>query len=138
LVLVAWLCTWTETKEKEILNTMQSSQQQSHYAYGQYGDPLSGGAAGMGGDNGYNYPAPPPPMAAADPYQQQNHPSYGGAAPPFHPQRPSPFAYPLRGIPHPHAHDVLCGRGGQSNTHAGNLQWRTREYLCFYLWSLVG
>lgn len=38
---------------------------------------------------------------------------------------PNLFAnYPLKGISHPHPHDVLCGRGGQSNSHAGNAQWR--------------
>lgn len=27
--------------------------------------------------------------------------------------------YPLKGIVHPHPHDVLCGRGGGSNNHIG-------------------
>jgi hypothetical protein len=32
--------------------------------------------------------------------------------------------YPLRNIPAPHAHDVLCGRGGGTNNHVGNSHWR--------------
>lgn len=69
----------------------------------------------------------------------------------MHPPQRLPYNnYPLEGINHPHAHDVLCGRGmfcfncyfglqipdsltnpppkktgGQSNTHPGNTQWRT-------------
>ena len=30
----------------------------------------------------------------------------------------------MNGIVYPHPHDVLCGRGGQSNVHPGNTQWR--------------
>jgi hypothetical protein len=33
--------------------------------------------------------------------------------------------YPLRGVPNPHPHDVLCGRGGATNSHIGNSHWRT-------------
>ena len=33
-------------------------------------------------------------------------------------------AYPLKDIPHPHPHDVLCGRGGGTNNHIGNSHWR--------------
>ena len=33
-------------------------------------------------------------------------------------------AYPLKEIPHPHPHDVLCGRGGGTNNHIGNSHWR--------------
>jgi hypothetical protein len=32
--------------------------------------------------------------------------------------------YPFQDIQHPHAHDVLCGRGGGTNNHVGNLHWR--------------
>mmetsp|Transcript_23201 Transcript_23201/g.34249 ORF Transcript_23201/g.34249 Transcript_23201/m.34249 type:complete len:571 (+) Transcript_23201:80-1792(+) len=32
--------------------------------------------------------------------------------------------YPLRDIPAPHSHDVLCGRGGGTNNHVGNSHWR--------------
>ncbi|KAG7369720.1 hypothetical protein IV203_027466 [Nitzschia inconspicua] len=32
--------------------------------------------------------------------------------------------YPLKDIPQPHAHDVLCGRGGGTNNHIGNSHWR--------------
>ncbi len=32
--------------------------------------------------------------------------------------------YPLRDILEPHAHDVLCGRGGGTNNHIGNSHWR--------------
>jgi hypothetical protein len=32
--------------------------------------------------------------------------------------------YPLANIPHPHPHDVLCGRGGGTNNHVGNSHWR--------------
>jgi hypothetical protein len=32
--------------------------------------------------------------------------------------------YPLRDIPQPHSHDVLCGRGGGTNNHIGNSHWR--------------
>ena len=32
--------------------------------------------------------------------------------------------YPLKDIPQPHPHDVLCGRGGGSNNHIGNSHWR--------------
>jgi hypothetical protein len=32
--------------------------------------------------------------------------------------------YPLKEIPHPHPHDVLCGRGGGTNAHVGNTHWR--------------
>ena len=32
--------------------------------------------------------------------------------------------YPLRNILEPHAHDVLCGRGGGTNNHIGNSHWR--------------
>jgi len=32
--------------------------------------------------------------------------------------------YPLKNIPHPHPHDVLCGRGGGTNAHIGNSHWR--------------
>jgi hypothetical protein len=32
--------------------------------------------------------------------------------------------YPLKEIPQPHAHDVLCGRGGGTNQHVGNSHWR--------------
>jgi len=32
--------------------------------------------------------------------------------------------YPLKDIPEPHAHDVLCGRGGGTNNHIGNSHWR--------------
>ncbi|CAB9501488.1 expressed unknown protein [Seminavis robusta] len=32
--------------------------------------------------------------------------------------------YPLKDIPHPHPHDVLCGRGGGSNNWIGNSHWR--------------
>jgi hypothetical protein len=33
--------------------------------------------------------------------------------------------YPLRDIRNPHPHDVLCGRGGATNSHIGNSHWRT-------------
>lgn len=32
--------------------------------------------------------------------------------------------HPLKDIPEPHAHDVLCGRGGGTNNHIGNSHWR--------------
>eukprot|EP00539_Tryblionella_compressa_P014410 CAMPEP_0178830546 /NCGR_PEP_ID=MMETSP0746-20121128/8977_1 /TAXON_ID=913974 /ORGANISM="Nitzschia punctata, Strain CCMP561" /LENGTH=717 /DNA_ID=CAMNT_0020492713 /DNA_START=59 /DNA_END=2212 /DNA_ORIENTATION=+ len=32
--------------------------------------------------------------------------------------------YPLKDIAQPHAHDVLCGRGGGTNNHVGNSHWR--------------
>ena len=32
--------------------------------------------------------------------------------------------YPLKDIPQPHPHDVLCGRGGGTNNHIGNSHWR--------------
>eukprot|EP00545_Synedropsis_sp_CCMP1620_P000493 CAMPEP_0119032280 /NCGR_PEP_ID=MMETSP1176-20130426/41973_1 /TAXON_ID=265551 /ORGANISM="Synedropsis recta cf, Strain CCMP1620" /LENGTH=562 /DNA_ID=CAMNT_0006988691 /DNA_START=150 /DNA_END=1835 /DNA_ORIENTATION=- len=32
--------------------------------------------------------------------------------------------YPLKDIPAPHPHDVLCGRGGGTNNHVGNSHWR--------------
>ena len=32
--------------------------------------------------------------------------------------------YPLKDVPHPHPHDVLCGRGGGTNSHVGNAHWR--------------
>jgi hypothetical protein len=32
--------------------------------------------------------------------------------------------YPLKDIPEPHPHDVLCGRGGGTNAHVGNSHWR--------------
>lgn len=32
--------------------------------------------------------------------------------------------YPLKDIPSPHPHDVLCGRGGGTNNHVGNSHWR--------------
>jgi hypothetical protein len=32
--------------------------------------------------------------------------------------------YPLKDIPQPHDHDVLCGRGGGTNNHIGNSHWR--------------
>lgn len=32
--------------------------------------------------------------------------------------------YPLKDISQPHAHDVLCGRGGGTNNHIGNSHWR--------------
>lgn len=32
--------------------------------------------------------------------------------------------YPLKEIPSPHPHDVLCGRGGGTNNHVGNSHWR--------------
>jgi len=32
--------------------------------------------------------------------------------------------YPLKDVPEPHAHDVLCGRGGGTNNHIGNSHWR--------------
>jgi hypothetical protein len=32
--------------------------------------------------------------------------------------------YPLKDIPTPHPHDVLCGRGGGTNNHVGNSHWR--------------
>lgn len=32
--------------------------------------------------------------------------------------------YPLKDIPEPHNHDVLCGRGGGTNNHIGNSHWR--------------
>jgi len=32
--------------------------------------------------------------------------------------------YPLKDIHEPHAHDVLCGRGGGTNNHIGNSHWR--------------
>jgi hypothetical protein len=32
--------------------------------------------------------------------------------------------HPLKDIPQPHPHDVLCGRGGGTNSHIGNTQWR--------------
>jgi hypothetical protein len=31
---------------------------------------------------------------------------------------------PLKDIPNPHPHDVLCGRGGGTNNHVGNSHWR--------------
>ena len=37
------------------------------------------------------------------------------------PQYPN---YPLKEIPQPHPHDVLCGRGGGTNNHIGNSHWR--------------
>mmetsp|Transcript_53233 Transcript_53233/g.79521 ORF Transcript_53233/g.79521 Transcript_53233/m.79521 type:complete len:845 (+) Transcript_53233:97-2631(+) len=36
-----------------------------------------------------------------------------------------PGDYPLTDIEKPHAHDVLCGRGGGTNNHIGNNHWRT-------------
>ncbi len=33
-------------------------------------------------------------------------------------------SYPLKDISAPHAHDVLCGRGGGTNNHIGNSHWR--------------
>jgi hypothetical protein len=35
------------------------------------------------------------------------------------------MAYPLKDIPQPHQHDVLCGRGGGTNNYLGNSNWRT-------------
>ena len=32
--------------------------------------------------------------------------------------------YPLKDIPQPYSHDVLCGRGGGTNNHVGNAHWR--------------
>jgi hypothetical protein len=32
--------------------------------------------------------------------------------------------HPLREIPDPHPHDVLCGQGGGTNAHVGNAHWR--------------
>jgi len=32
--------------------------------------------------------------------------------------------YPLKDVPQPHPHDVLCGRGGGTNAHIGNSHWR--------------
>src|SRR6476660_1978228 len=32
--------------------------------------------------------------------------------------------WPLKDIESPHSHDVLCGRGGGSNSHVGNMHWR--------------
>eukprot|EP00536_Pseudo-nitzschia_multiseries_P011179 jgi/Psemu1/297794/fgenesh1_pm.367_\ len=32
--------------------------------------------------------------------------------------------HPLKDIPQPHDHDVLCGRGGGTNNHIGNSHWR--------------
>jgi hypothetical protein len=104
-----------------------------HY-YNQYGDQ-------GGGDTGYY---PPPQIADQQQLQQQQQQhQYGGyaaaaaavAVASIPPPPPSSYAYPLRGIPHPHAHDVLCGRGGQSNTHPGNLQWRTRKFFLGFLCS---
>jgi hypothetical protein len=34
------------------------------------------------------------------------------------------ISYPLRDITFPHEHDVLCGRGGGTNNHVGNMRWR--------------
>eukprot|EP00980_Cylindrotheca_fusiformis_P003385 scaffold751_cov87-Cylindrotheca_fusiformis.AAC.10 len=40
-------------------------------------------------------------------------------------QRKNTDKHPLeQGILHPHHHDVLCGRGGETNKHPGNLHWR--------------
>lgn len=33
-------------------------------------------------------------------------------------------SYPLKDIEFPHDHDVLCGRGGRTNSHPGNTHWR--------------
>jgi hypothetical protein len=33
--------------------------------------------------------------------------------------------YPLHDVVNPHPHDVLCGRGGATNSHIGNSHWRT-------------
>lgn len=64
--------------------------------------------------------------------------SAGGLPPPPHPVMlfpplPPPSTsnhhqyannYPLKNIPQPHPHDVLCGRGGGTNAHIGNSHWR--------------
>lgn len=45
------------------------------------------------------------------------------------------YRYPHTNINNPHANDVLCGRGGLSNSHVGNISWRKlisenqQEYL---------
>jgi hypothetical protein len=39
-------------------------------------------------------------------------------------EAPSLLSIPLKDIAAPHAHDVLCGRGGGTNAHVGNNHWR--------------
>jgi hypothetical protein len=39
-------------------------------------------------------------------------------------QTPDHSDHPLRDIPEPHPHDVLCGRGGGTNSFIGNQHWR--------------
>jgi len=61
--------------------------------------------------------APSPPKSSSDtttPIQPSNLP------PPAHQYT----NYPLKNIRTPHAHDVLCGRGGGTNNHAGNESFR--------------
>mmetsp|Transcript_9610 Transcript_9610/g.14438 ORF Transcript_9610/g.14438 Transcript_9610/m.14438 type:complete len:104 (+) Transcript_9610:372-683(+) len=72
-------------------------------------------------------PQPPMPMGYA--------PHSGHMQPPVsspHHQQPGPPAAPDespsynrgQGIVTPHPHDVLCGRGGATNNHVGNANYR--------------
>ena len=60
-----------------------------------------------GGNSGY-HPGMPPPQYA--PNNINNNAMF--------------MNYPLKDVPHPHPHDVLCGRGGATNNHIGNSHWR--------------
>lgn len=66
------------------------------------------------------HPYTHPNLPNSDPNSNNHHPismnPYYGVPmqpPPQQPPQPHPFVmnYPLKNIPYPHAHDVLCGRG---------------------------
>ena len=61
-------------------------------------------------------PAPPPAAVARRHPVRQRHPT---SVPP-----PPPMVERTTDIHTPHPHDVLCGRGGSANRHAGNLNFR--------------
>ncbi|GAX25189.1 hypothetical protein FisN_16Hu027 [Fistulifera solaris] len=63
-----------------------------------------------------NLPAEHAPHPAPQPAEQDPHPA---------PQSAKRWNdYPLKDITEPHEHDVLCGRGGHSNNHKGNKNFR--------------
>ncbi|GAX25188.1 hypothetical protein FisN_16Hu026 [Fistulifera solaris] len=82
-------------------------------------------------EEGGNLPAEhaphPAPHPASHPAEQDLHPAPQPAKQDPHPA-PQPAKrwndYPLKDITIPHEHDVLFGRGGHTNKHEGNKQYR--------------
>ena len=82
--------------------------------------------------SGYYNPTPPPPPHSHMPPPHSAHAHPGGAHPGSAPPvtssagMSSGHSGELRsvGIVTPHDHDVLCGRGGATNSHIGNTNYR--------------